>query len=229
MEIKNNIKLGRKQLWLTPHEFEEGIDCIKQNNIKDLFLWYGTDTSNEFHGKELTLDFSWLKKVPNIVSIEMMLKLTAKSNIESFYSLSELEKLTYFNYDKLPLEHKKIKKLNSLYTHYSKEHLNNRSKFESIENLKFLKLWHIKQEDCTFLGNLNKLEQLELTWSRKLKSLLGCERFMEMKSLNLINLYTLVNIEQLHECRKLSFVKIEGCKNINEEGQCLIEKINESE
>ena len=229
MELKNNIKLGRQQLWLTPDDFEEGISYAKSNDIKDLFLWYGKDTTKNFFSKELTLDFSWFEELPNIISIEMMLKLTAKSNLESLYSLPNLERLVYFCYDKLPLKHERLTNLKWLYTHYSKKHLHKQSSFESLENLSSLKLWHIKQNDCTFLGNLSKLEQLELTWSRTLQSLSGIEKFKELKRLGLKNLYALANVEQLNECAKLLCVKLDGCKHISEQGKLLVEKINKSE
>jgi len=226
MKVDFDVKYNLNRLWLSPSEYEEGVKYAKKNDIKSLFLWY-REKDEDTQPKNLTLDFSWLLELPEIARLEVMLTLSAKSNIESFYSLKKLESIVWFNYDKLPLEHERLPNLKSLYTHFSKNHLNGKSTFDKLQNLEHLKLWHIKEcEDCSFLGDLPKLKNLELTWSRKLCSLKGIEKCNNLERLSLRNLYTLEDVSSIAACSNLKGIWVEGCKHISKDGQKLIETIN---
>jgi hypothetical protein len=175
-------------------------------------------TDNETE-KYYTIDFSWLRELPEITTLEFMLSLSEKSNIDAIYDLKNLKKLSYHhNYDKVPLNHWKLSSLEYLYTRYSKNHKKKESSFEALENLEILKLWHIKdEENCQFLNNIKKLKRLELTWSRSIKTLNG------MENNNLLDVIMLRNISQLEDISALLKLKpsglwIENSKKINEDG-----------
>lgn len=226
MKVDFDVKNKLDRLWLSPSEYEEGVAYAQANDIKSLFLWY-REKGEDTQPKNLTLDFSWLLELPEIVSLEISLRLSAKTNIESLYSLGKLKSIVWHNYDKLPLEHERLSNVKSLYTHFSKNHLNGKSTFDKLQNLQRLKLWHIKEcEDCSFLGDLPELEDLELTWSRKLRSLKGIEKCSNLKRLQLRNLYTLEDVSSISANSNLKSVWVEGCKHINKDGQKLIDAIN---
>jgi len=226
MKVDFDVKNNSNRLWLSPSEYKEGVTYAQANNIKSLFLWY-REKDEDSQPENLTLDFSWLLELPEIIRLEISLTLSAKTNIESFYSLKKLESIVWYNYDKLPLDHERLPNLKSLYTHFSKNQLNGKSTFDKLQNLQRLKLWHIKEcEDCSFLGNLHKLDNLELTWSRKLYSLKGIEKCINLESLQLRNLYTLEDVSSISANPNLKNIWVEGCKHINEDGRKLIDAIN---
>jgi hypothetical protein len=219
MDFKVDIRNGKK-LWLKPNEYKNGIKYALENNIKALFLIH--DETEKYY----TLDFSWLKELPEIDELEFMIPLSRQSNIDSIYELNKLKTLTYHNYDRLPLDHTRLKSLEYLYTAYSKNHKNKENSFETLDNLKDLKLWHIKdEENCIFLGNIKKLQRLELTWSRSLKTLDGIEKYKLLESILLINLSQLEDITVLLELKKLKGIWVENCKRLNKEGRGIIEKV----
>jgi hypothetical protein len=220
MNFRVDNRSGVKQLWLMPSEYKDGVKYAVENNIKSLFL------RADETGKYYTIDFSWLKELPEIEILEFIIPLTKNSDIESIYELKKLKKLSYhMNYDKLPLNHTKLKSLEYLYTRYSKNHRNQESGFEALENLKTLRLWHVNnEENCTFLGNLQKIESLEFTWSRSIKTLEGIEKFKLLEHISLRNLSQLENVSVLLELKQLRGIWVESCKKINEEGKKIIEK-----
>ena len=222
MDFKVEVRDGIKKLWIKPYDFEEGIKYALENNIKSLFLTH--DETEKYY----TIDFSWLNKLPEINNLEIMIPLSKQSNIDGIYELKKLEKLDYLskNYDRLPLNHTKLKFIKFLYTSYSKNHKNKENGFEALENLKILKLWRIKdEENCMFLGDLQKLERLELTWSGTLKTLEGIENYKSLESISLINLSQLEDVSALMELKQLKGIWVENCKKINNEGIKIIEKI----
>jgi hypothetical protein len=220
MKIED-YKYGIKRICLSPNEYKEGLEVAKNNQINGLFLWHGGNDA--FYNKELTLDLSWLSDLPELKYVEIGHSLSAKSNINSLYSLKNLEYLVYRNYDKLPLDHSKFVNLKFLYTLYSKNHLEGKSRFDQLPNLETLKLWHIKKEEsCLFLGALSKLKRLELTWSRTLKTLEGIENYKMIESMSLRNLSQLENVSAINELEKLKGLWVENCKKINEDGKKII-------
>jgi hypothetical protein len=222
MDFRVQIRDNKKQLWLKPQEIENGIQFALENNINSLFLWDNSEYDT------VTLDFSWLKELPKIYSLDIMLKLSKQSNINGIYELKELKKLVYFEYNNLPLNHYKLKSLEYLYTHYSEIHKTNECKFEVLENLKTLKLWHIKKEqNCVFLGNLKNLELLELVWSGTLKTLEGIEKFKNLEKILLENLSKLEDISAAFGLAKLDVLFAKNCKKINEEGKKIIKEKEE--
>jgi hypothetical protein len=219
MDFKIDIRNGKK-LWLKPGEYENGITYALENNITSLFLTH--DETEKYY----TIDFSWLKELPEIDSLEFMTPLSRRSNIDGIYGLKKLKALVYDNYDRLPLDHSRLPSLEFLYTLYSKNHRNKESSFEALENLNDLKLWRVKdEEDCVFLGNLKKLRRLELTWSRSLKTLGGIEKCRSLENILLINLSRLEDVSALGELTQLKGIWVENCKNIGEEGKDLIKKL----
>jgi hypothetical protein len=223
MEFKVTIRDDEKQLWLKPHEFDGGLKYAIENNIKSLFLWHDWEKSPKY----ITVDLSWLKELPEIHTLELMIPLTKKSNIDGIYELKNLRKLVYKNYDYCPLNHNKLKSIEFLYTHYSENHRCEEHGFETLENLKVLKLWRIKnEENCNFTGNLKNLKRLELTWSRTLKTLEGIENNKLMENISLINLSQLENVSALLELKQLKGIWVENCKNLSDEGKKIIIEIN---
>ena len=228
MDFRVEIKNNEKQLWLIPHEIESGLKYALENNIKSLFLWKGKDIKR--YPNRMTIDFSWLKELSELENLDIMIHLTKQSDINSLYEVKGLKKLTYFEYDYLPLDHSKLKSLELLYTHYSKNHKTKEFSFETLENLRELKLWHIKnEEDCMFLGNMDKLKRLELTFSRTIKTLDGISKLKSLEKLALRNLFQLENALVLLELKQLKGVWIDTCKKINEESIKIIKKINNEE
>lgn len=222
MDFRVKTKDNEKQLWLKPCEFKNGIKFALENNINSLFLW------NDLQNNVMTLDFSWLKELRKVHTLEIMLQLTKQSNIDGIYGLKELKKLVYFNYNNLPLNHCKLESLEYLYTHYSKNHKINEYRFEALDNLKVLKLWHIKKEEnCVFLGNLKNIETLELIWSGTLKTLEGIEKFNKLEKLLLEHLSKLEDISATFELKKLDVLWTNACKKINDEGKKIIKEKEE--
>ena len=222
MDFKVDIRNGKK-LWLKQNEYENGVKYALENNITSLFLTH--DETEKYY----TIDFSWLKEISEIDTLEFMIPLTKNSNIESIYQLKKLKSIAYLskNYDRLPLNHAKLKSLEYLYTCYSKNHKNKESCFEALENLKELKLWHIKdEEDCVFIGNLQNLKRLQITWSKSLKALNGIENYKLLESISLKNLPQLENVITLSGLENLKGIWIENCKKINKDGIKIIENIN---
>lgn len=204
---------NKKQLQLKPEEFDEGVKFALENGIKSLMVYRGSEKTQKY----MTIDFSWLRKLPELHSLEIMTPLSKKSNIDGIYGLKRLKNLHYSHYDNVPLDHTKLKSLEHLYTLYSKNHKYSKSSFESLENLKSLKLWRIKEEEnCTFIGTIKKIIRLELTWSKSLKTLEGIEKYKLLKYLSLINLSQLENISALDELKELKGMWMENCKKINE-------------
>ena len=109
------VKVIDGKLWIKPYDFEEGVQYALENNIKSLFLTH--DETEKYY----TIDFSWLNKLPEITTLDIILPLSKESNIDAIYDLKNLKKLSYYsNYEKVPLYHCKLKSLEYLYTHYSK-------------------------------------------------------------------------------------------------------------
>jgi hypothetical protein len=215
MDFKVETRDGINKLWLKPNEYENGVKYALEHDIKSLFFIHDETE------KQYTIDFSWLKELPEIDTLEFMIPLSKQSNIDGIYELKKLKMLSYHynNYDRLPLNHTKLKSLEYLYTKYSKNHKNRESGFEALENLKTIKLWHIKnEENCMFLGNLNTVNRLELTWSRSLKTLDGIENIDLLDGLSLINISQLEDISALLKLNPLKSLWVENCKKINEDG-----------
>ena len=84
---------GEKQLWLEPNEYQNGLKYAQKNNIKLLFLRYKNDENPPSKG--FTIDFSWLKELPELESLDFMLPLSKQSNIDSIYDLTKLKSLVY--------------------------------------------------------------------------------------------------------------------------------------
>ena len=210
---------NEKQLQIGPEGSDEGIKYAHENNIFSLMIRC-FDEPNE---KYITVDFSWLKQLPKIQSLEIMVPLAKNSNITGIYDLKNLKNLHYSHYDNAPLEHTKLQLLEHLYTHYSKEHKFKDCSFELLKNLKSLKLWHVKdEENCIFIGMLNKLKRLELTWSRSIKTLDGLENYKLLETLWLRNISQLEKISAINDLKYLKEIWIENCKKISEEDKkCL--------
>jgi hypothetical protein len=220
MEDKLSFKVveypNRKQLQLEPKEFDEGIKFALKNDIKSLMVYCGIEWTEKY----VTIDFSWLKKLPELQSLEIMAPLSKKSNVDGIYELKKLKDLHYSHYDNVPLDHNKLKSLEYLYCSYSKNHKHKECSFELLKNLKSLRLWHINwEENCKFIGELNKLTRIELTWSRSIKSLDGLEEYKLLEFLSLRNLSQLEDISALNKLKGIKGLWIENCKRINEEGK----------
>jgi hypothetical protein len=219
MENKLSFKVieypNKKQLQIEPKEFDEGVKFAQKNDIKSVMVYCGIEKTEKY----ITIDFSWLKKLPELQSLEIMAPLSKKSNVDGIYELKKLKDLHYSHYDNVPLDHNKLKSLEHLYCHYSKNHKREECSFELLKSLKSLKLWSIKEEeDCRFIGKLNKLTRLELTWSRSIKSLDGLEEYKLLEILWLRNLSQLEDISALDELKGIKKLWIENCKRINEKG-----------
>jgi hypothetical protein len=219
VEVYGVGKHERKKLWLKPNEYKNGIEYALKNNITSLFLTH--DDTEKYY----SIDFAWLKELPEIDELQFMIPLSKQSNIDGIYELKKLKTLSYFsNYDRMPLNHSKLNSLEYLYTNYSKNHKNRESDFESLENLKTLRLWRIKdEENCNFLGKIKKLNRLELTWNRTIKTLEGIENNKLLNELSLINLSQLKDVFALSKLQPLKYLWIENCKNINDNGIKMLE------
>jgi hypothetical protein len=179
--------------------------------------------------KAETIDFSWLIELPEIHTLQIRINLTKKSNIDGIYKLPGLKELEYSdNYNRMPLDHNKLKTLEYLHLSYSKNLRLKNCSFDLLENLKSLRLRHIKDEiNCIFIGKIKKLEYLEFSWSRSLKTLEGIENCKNIKSLSLRNLSQLENINSINRLEMLKGIWVENCKKINDEGKNIIIKKDE--
>jgi len=207
IDIERTLKI--KRVWIPIYQLEEGIEFAINNKIEALYIFHGGKLEPPKH----TVDFNFLLKIPTIKSLDFLIRLTENSNIEGIYSLKNLTNLTYFEYDSFPLNHSKIQSLRYLYTHFSRNHLKDVSKFSHLKNLDTLKIWHVKNEDCNFLVETNNLENIEITWGT-LKSLKGIDKLTKLQKLSLYGLNKLTDIESIFQSKSLKLVGIEKCKSI---------------
>lgn len=208
----NSPSFDARRLWLAPHQFKEGAQFAKENNIKNFFIWDG----GKRESAPVDLDLSWLLELPDTFYLEIMLSPSKKSNIEAIYELHELQYLVYFGYGNKPLNHMKLQSLKSLYTHYDVSQLDGNSTYELLPNLERLKLWHVKkQTDCYFLGTLPSVKQLELTWCGTLECLEGIENLHNLTSISTKRCAKLKDISALLQCKNLRGAWIESSKQLD--------------
>lgn len=201
-----------RRLWLSPSQFKDGAEYAKKNKINNFFIYSGNDDLP----KLVDLDLSWLKHFPDTYYLEIMLHPSKASDIDAIYGLSQLKYLVYFGYDKKPLDHRCLGSLKSLYTHYDISQLDGCSSFNLLPHLQKLKLWHIKKQvDCTFLGELPSVTQLELTWAKSLECLDGVETLPNLVSVSTNRCSSLKDISALLKCKNLQGAWIESSKQLD--------------
>ena len=207
-----HMALDPRQIWLTPKQFRQGAKFAKEQQINNFSLWYGGEDGD---AKFEDLDLSWLDDLPDIYNVDIMVHPSEKSKIDALYTLNNLISLVYFGYNKKPLDHHRLQSIKSLYTHYDTSHLDGNSRFEHLPNLDNLKLWRIKKQvDCSFLGNLIGVKELDITWSKSIESLNGIENLTNLRRVSINRCSSLTDIGALLQCENLEFAWIESSKHL---------------
>ncbi len=197
-----------KRVWVPIEELLEGVEFVKENKIEGILLYSPNDFTPQ------TIDFNFLIEVPFVKSIDLSVKLHENSKIEGLYSLKQLINLTYFEYDNFPLDHKKLNELESLYTHFSKNHLNDQCSLSTLKKMKRLKIWHLETSDCKFISEL-KIANLEIAHG-KLESLTGLSTMTNLKYLYIYGLKKLIDISEISKNQNIEHLKIEACSKIED-------------
>lgn len=206
--VDKDVFLNIDRLWVAGNNLEKGIAYAKKNKFESIFIWHGGITELQTICLDLLKDINFLK------SIEIAVPLKNDSNIDGLYCLENLLSLVYFAYDNFPLDHSRFPNLKYLYTHFSKNHLTDKSNFNKLLNLNFLKLWHIENNDCSFFDANNSIQFLELTHG-KLNTLNGISKLKNLKDLKMYGFNKLIDLSDLKQKSTLKNLNIEKCKLVN--------------
>lgn len=207
IRISQDIILKIKQLWISAKKLNWGIEYAKENQIDSIFIWNGgVDSPN-------LLDFEMLKEIPNLRAFELASPLAKGSDVSGIHSLTNLERLAYFEYDKYPLDNSSFPHLKYLYTHYSSNLNCGKSSLKNLSQLKKLKLWHVNVRNFLFLSDINSVTDLEITWGN-CYSLSGIEQLSNLRNITLRNLKNISDLKEALLNKSIKTVNIETCKRI---------------
>lgn len=200
------LKINR--IWIPANRLNEGLENARHKSIDSIFV---IPAHNE---EKLALDFSYLKSNQQVKALEITAPLGNGSKIEGIYDLKKMIRLSYFEYDRFPLDNSKLISLKYLYTHYSKN-LEANNSLKLISNLEHLKIWYLNTNNCMLFSGLTKLKKLDIAWGN-ISSLHGLQFLPILNTVSLYGLKNIISMEELLLNSKILNIDIEKCKNISD-------------
>ncbi|SDB82352.1 hypothetical protein [Shouchella lonarensis] len=186
--------------------FYNDIDrCISEINEKQV---RSVNICEAFYGGD---SIRFLAECPSVK--EVFVSSDKITDYTPLYELPSLKHLTIDGMVKIPLALDRLI-LESLSITWS----NKISGLERMKNLTSLALYkyHPKSRDLEMLSSLSQLKEITITESR-IESLSGLQSADHLERLELINLRGLTSLSSSgNMSQKLSYIRIEGCKNITD-------------
>ncbi|MDW8852410.1 hypothetical protein SD960_20075 [Flavobacterium sp. MMLR14_040] len=206
MSLDKTIRENSNGKYITIHAdyFKEGIDYATQIKISQIHLIGVSGIKDIVDFKELEKISEYLKVFSFISIVENVI------NLESIYSLINIEKLYFQHKQKFKIDISRFPKIVHLGGEYWKG-LINFNKAYSLQSLVLLKLPNINLKE---LSELDKLQILHV-YSSKIQNLNGIEK-LPIKKLSLVRNSALENIKALKELETLKELLIEKCKNFTD-------------
>jgi internalin A len=206
-ELDRTIRKNTYGEYLIIHfnHFDEGIEYAHQNKIPQIQLrgLIGNEHT------EMEADFRRLEKLSaHLHIISFSDELGNIKNIDSIYSLVNLEKVFFSSKQNFIIDISKFNRLVHLGSEYWKG-LVNIERAYSLRSLVIIKLPDINLKR---LSELNKMETLHV-YSSKIQSLDGIEG-LSIKELSLARNNYLEDIGAIKKLRRLEVVSFEKCKKI---------------
>jgi len=163
----------------------------------------------------LVLESGSYKKIHKLLSVkEKILKLTISTNLPDWSFVSSLSYLRNLmiegDFKNCTIDFSRLSQLIHLKIYWNKEFEN---KLDRAINLKTLFIINYKGKDLKFLGSMNNLEFLELYNSRKLVSLTGMSKLINLCYFEANGIPKLSDVCELTKLNNLLYLSLSKCKN----------------
>ncbi len=202
MSLDKTIRenLDGKYLTIYGESFREGIEYAAQINISQIQLRNNIECNN--------IDFKELEKLPALKVISFVGNTTKIINLDSIYSLNDIQKIYFQEKQKFQIDISKFSKIKHLGSEYWKG-LINFNKAHSLKSIVFTKFTDL---DLERISELKRLQVLHI-YSSKIQTLNGIE-MLPITELSLVRNNNLENIQAIKDLNSLEVLNIERCKKI---------------
>lgn len=199
---------GHKIVSVEHTKYEEGIKIAKKLFCDGFYLQCDSFAND----KNLILDFSLLNEIKNLqyLAIGPNINFSKNQKITPLYKLSKLTSLS-LHIKNLCIDLVHFPNLSSLNITFSKSISN----FNTLSELQFLWLWHIKFENLEFLGNIENLKEIKIQLSN-IQNLNGLENLKNLETIKLIRCTKLVDLAIINNAKKIRTLSLMHCKGITD-------------
>lgn len=201
---KSSVQLEKGIVSTDPSDFAQAVELVRRD--KHRVLWIRHDYLDKSPDPPV-VDFSLLAQVPFLEDLGLSPNLAFKriTNFEAIYELSQLKKLSAYDYKQLDLS--KFPKLETLFVMDSRGLKN----WESLAELRHTWITKLRTGDLSFLAGLRQLSQLRLTQAAS-KSMSGLDSIQALAKLEISHCSKLEAIEALPA--SLVDLKIKKCPRL---------------
>ncbi len=187
-------------------DLESGIKFAKKNDVTALAIW----PSDDYSGR-MVINLDFLKDLRFVVSFEVIVPVSKKSDIQGIYELRKLRNLRWaidcdlmLNFDRLP-------NIEVLSISYSPALTN----WDSLIELRELQISDPNCDDLRFLSGLSSLRSIRIIGG-KISSLRYLENCTDLEYVFCQRCRNLVQVEEtLSKLPNLKGICFEGCRNVS--------------